>query len=82
MDIIIDNFGYGIHAWGGGGGVSNFTIRKWRKRMSVADNRNTPHRRRTTLNADQEEIAVYLHKHLRLPLDDLLAVARESSNRR
>jgi transposase len=58
-------------------GVGKFTIRKWRKRSTVEDGSHTPHRLQTTLNAAQEEIVVYLRRHLRLSLDDLLAVVRE-----
>ncbi len=58
-------------------GVGKFTIRKWRKRSTVEDGSHTPHRLQTTLNAGQEEIVVYLRTHLRLSLDDLLAVVRE-----
>lgn len=31
----------------------------------------------STLNAGQEELVICLRTHLRLPLDDLLAVVRE-----
>ncbi|UFU12358.1 DDE-type integrase/transposase/recombinase (plasmid) [Ideonella dechloratans] len=58
-------------------GGGKFTIRKWRKRTTVEDGSHTPHRPQTTLNAGQEEIVVYLRTHLRLSLDDLLAVVRE-----
>lgn len=58
-------------------GVGRLTIRKWRRRSSVHDGSHTPHRLQTTLNAGQEEIVVYLRTHLRLSLDDLLAVVRE-----
>lgn len=58
-------------------GVGKFTLRKWRKRTGVEDGSHTPHRLQTTLNAGQEEIVVYLRTHLRLSLDDLLAVVRE-----
>ena len=53
------------------------TVRKWRKREGVGDASHTPHRLQTTLNAAQEELVIYLRTHLRLPLDDLLAVIRE-----
>ena len=58
-------------------GISRDTVRKWRKRESVADGSHTPHRLQTTLNAGQEELVVYLRTALRLPLDDLLAVVHE-----
>lgn len=58
-------------------GVCRDTVRKWRKRDTVADGDHTPHRLQTTLNAGQEELVIYLRTHLLLPLDDLLAVVRE-----
>lgn len=57
--------------------VTRDTIRKWRSRDTVADGSHTPHRLQSTLNAGQEELVIYLRTHLRLPLDDLLAVVRE-----
>lgn len=57
--------------------VSRDTIRKWRKRDTVADGSHTAHRLQTTLNAAQEELVIYLRSQLLLPLDDLLAVVRE-----
>jgi len=57
--------------------VSRDTIRKWRKRDTVADGSHTAHRLQTTLNAAQEELVIYLRTQLLLPLDDLLAVVRE-----
>jgi hypothetical protein len=58
-------------------GVGKFTIRRGRKRSTVEDASHTPHRLQTTLSAGQEEIVVHLCSHLRLSLDDLLAVERE-----
>jgi len=58
-------------------GVDKFSIRKWRKRTIVEDGSHTPYRPQTALHAGQEEIVVYLRIHLRLPLDDLLAVMSE-----
>ena len=57
--------------------VTRDTIRKWRKRTTVADASHTPHRLQTTLNAGQEELVIYLRTQLLLPLDDLLAVVKE-----
>src|SRR4051812_4062251 len=57
--------------------LSRDTVRKWRKRETVADLSHTAHRLQTTLNAGQEELVVYLRTQLLLPLDDLLAVVRE-----
>ena len=58
-------------------GEGKFTIRKWHKRTTVEIGSHTPHRLQDTLNAGQEEIAAQLRTHLRLSLDNLLAVARE-----
>ena len=58
-------------------GITRQTVRKWRKRETVADGSHTAHRLQTTLNAHQEELVVYLRTELLLPLDDLLAVVRE-----
>ena len=57
--------------------LSRDTIRKWRKRHTVQDASHTAHRLRTTLNAGQEELVIYLRTQLLLPLDDLLAVVKE-----
>jgi transposase InsO family protein len=58
-------------------GVSRDTIRKWRGRDSVLDGSHTAHRLQTTLNAQQEELVVYLRQLLQPSLDDLLALVRE-----
>jgi hypothetical protein len=59
-------------------GVGKFTIRKWRERTTVEDASYTTHRLQTTLTAGLEEIVVHLWTDLRLSLDDLLAVVRET----
>jgi transposase-like protein len=61
-------------------GISELTVWKWRKRESVHDLSHTPHRLQTTLSPAQEAVAVALRTTLLLPLDDLLAVAREFLN--
>ncbi len=53
------------------------TVRKWRHRTTVHDASHTAHRLQATLNTAQEELVIYLHTQLLLPLDDLLAVVRE-----
>lgn len=58
-------------------GVSEDTIRRWKRRDAVADGSHTPHRLQTTLTPAQEVVVVELRKTLLLPLDDLLAVTRE-----
>ena len=58
-------------------GVSEDTIRRWKRRDRVADGSHTPHRLQTTLTPAQEAVVVELRKTLLLPLDDLLVVTRE-----
>ena len=58
-------------------GVSEDTIRRWKRRDGVADGSHTPHRLQTTLTQAQEVVVVELRKTLLLPLDDLLVVTRE-----
>jgi phage gp36-like protein len=59
-------------------GVSESTVYKWKGRDSFNDASHTPQRLQTTLTPAQEQIVVELRKRLLLPLDDLLAVTRES----
>ena len=59
-------------------GVSEETARKWKRRDSVQDLSATPHNLQTTLTSAQEAVVVQLRRLLLLPLDDLLAVTRES----
>ena len=58
-------------------GVSEDTIRRWKKRTDVEDRPHTAHRLQTNLTPFQEAVVVELRKTLMLPLDDLLAVVRE-----
>jgi len=58
-------------------GISEKTVRRWRGRERVEDRSHTAHRLQKTLNDGQEALVVYLRTHLRLSLDDLLAVVRE-----
>ena len=59
-------------------GVSEDTIRRWKRRDGVADGSHTPHRLQTTLTPAQEVVVVMeLRKTSLLPLDDLLVVTRE-----
>ena len=58
-------------------GISEATVYKWKKRLSVHDASHTPHRLQTTLSSAQERLVVELRRTLLLPLDDLLAVTRE-----
>ena len=61
-------------------GISEQSVWEWRKRNDVHDRSHTPHKPQTTLTPAQEAIAVALRRALLLPLDDLLAVAREFLN--
>jgi transposase-like protein len=61
-------------------GVSEATVRKWRKRDRFEDRSHTAHRLQTTLTPAQEVVVVELRRMLLLPLDDLLAIAREFLN--
>lgn len=61
-------------------GVTQDTIRRWKKRDTVEDRSHTAHRLQTTLTPAQESIVIALRKTLWLPLDDLLVVTREFIN--
>ena len=58
-------------------GVSEDTIRRWKRHDGVADGSHTPYRLPTTLTPAQEVVVVALRKTLLLSLDDLLVVTRE-----
>lgn len=60
--------------------ISESTVRKWRKRDSVADESNKPKHLNTTLSPAQEYVVVELRQRLLLSLDELLAVCREFIN--
>ncbi|MCB1629734.1 MAG: transposase [Xanthomonadales bacterium] len=55
-------------------GVSEQTIRKWRRRDTVHDRSHRPDQLQTSLNGSQENLVILLRQALRLPLDDLLAL--------
>ena len=61
-------------------GVTLDTIYRWRGRTSFEDRSHTAHQLATTLTRVQEFVVVELRRMLLLPLDDLLAVAREFLN--
>lgn len=61
-------------------GVSEDTIRRWKKRDTVEDRSHTAHRLQTTLTPAQEAVVLALRQTLWLPLDDLLVVTREFIN--
>ncbi|WP_170235863.1 helix-turn-helix domain-containing protein [Colwellia demingiae] len=56
--------------------VSESTIRKWRKRASLADASNVPKQLNTTLSEAQEYVVVELRTRLLLSLDELLVVCK------
>ena len=58
-------------------GVTKETAAKWRNRTTVNDLSHTPHNLKTTLNAEQEALVLFIRDKLRIGLDDLLAVVRE-----
>ncbi|ACA85716.1 transcriptional regulator [Shewanella woodyi] len=60
--------------------ISEATVRKWRKRDSVADTSNTPHHLNTTLTPLQEYVVVGLRYQLKIPLDRLLVVTQKFIN--
>jgi transposase InsO family protein len=57
-------------------GLSETTVRRWKKRRDVADRASTPHTLATGFCAEEEEIAVELRTRLGLSLDDTLEVMR------
>jgi transposase InsO family protein len=57
-------------------GVSETTVRRWRRRSDVADRSSTPHVLATGFSLEEEEVAVGLRTELRLSLDDALEVMR------
>jgi hypothetical protein len=61
-------------------GVTEDTVRRWKRRETVADASHTPQRLATTLTPAQEVVVVALRKTLCLGLDDLLVVTREFLN--
>ena len=60
--------------------VSESTVRKWRKRQSLADASHVPKQLNTTLSEAQEYVVVELRTRLLLSLDELLAVCKQFIN--
>ena len=58
-------------------GITEQTVYKWKKRDVFGDRSHTAHHLQTVLTPAQETVVVHLRRTLLLPLDDLLAVARE-----
>jgi transposase InsO family protein len=57
-------------------GVSETTVRRWKRRPDTADRPSTPHRLATSLSGEEEAIAVELRVRLNLSLNDALEVLR------
>ncbi len=51
-------------------GVSETTIRRWRRRSDTADRSSRPHRLGTRFTTEEEEVALDLRRRLDLSLDD------------
>jgi hypothetical protein len=60
--------------------ISESTVRKWRKRDSLADASHKPKQLNTTLSEAQEYVVVELRTRLLLSLDELLAVCKQFIN--
>ena len=60
--------------------ISEATVRKWRKRDSIDNTPNTPHKLNTTLSPMEEYVMLGLRYQLKMPLDRLLKVTQEFIN--
>jgi transposase-like protein len=60
--------------------ISEATVRKWRKRNSIDNTPNTPHKLNTTLTPMQEYVVVGLRYQLKMPLDRLLSITQKFIN--
>ncbi|MBB1268178.1 helix-turn-helix domain-containing protein [Shewanella sp. SR44-3] len=60
--------------------ISEATVRKWRKRDSIDNSSNTPHKLNTTLSPMEEYVMLGLRYQLKMPLDRLLKVTQEFIN--
>ena len=61
-------------------GVSESTIRRWKKRSTVEDRSHTPHHLPISLSPLEEELVGELRRRLWLSLDDLTEVMRRCVN--
>jgi len=61
-------------------GVSETTIRRWRRRTTVADRSHTPKQLTTSLSPLEEGLVCELRCKLQLPLDDITEVMRRCVN--
>ncbi|AZG72696.1 helix-turn-helix domain-containing protein [Shewanella livingstonensis] len=60
--------------------ISEATVRKWRKRDSIDNTPNTPHKLNTTLSPMEEYVMLGLRYQLKMPLDRLLKVTQQFIN--
>ncbi|MCL1152133.1 helix-turn-helix domain-containing protein [Shewanella ulleungensis] len=60
--------------------ISEATVRKWRKRESIDNTPNTPHKLNTTLSPMEEYVMLGLRYQLKMPLDRLLTVTQKFIN--
>ncbi|MGI2171695.1 transcriptional regulator [Shewanella sp. MF05960] len=60
--------------------ISEATVRKWRKRDSIDNTPNTPHKLNTTLSPMEEYVMLGLRYQLKMPLDRLLTVTQKFIN--
>lgn len=61
-------------------GITPATVKKWKNRDSVEDQSHRPKNMGTTLSKEQELLVVELRRTLLLSLDDLLFIARSTTN--
>lgn len=61
-------------------GVSETTVRRWKRRSSIADRAHTPKRLAISLSVLEEQLVAELRTHLHLPLDDIVEVMRRCAN--
>ena len=60
--------------------ITEATVRKWRKRTSIANTPNTPHHLKTTLSTMEEFVVLGLRYQFKMPLDRLLKVTQQFIN--
>jgi len=61
-------------------GVSETTIRRWKRRTTVADRSHTPNKLAISLTQLEERLVVELRTALQIPLDDIVEVMRRCVN--
>ena len=58
-------------------GLSETTVRKWKRRRTMEDGSHRPHRIPTTMAPETKAVLVELRELFLLPVDDLLRVGRD-----